>query len=263
MVYNEIIGFPLITYFLVMLLLGTSLVKYNGQGFSSVPEKPCNFKVRPVAGISLNVLCCTVHAPRTVQHKRSYRSDICFILNLTSWVSFGRGCRTVGGLLQSSSMVKRSPFERENMKDAPREKRDAVQNGKQSSHKEEEKKNKEIRDRKKKRHNLTEHSYGNINRKGEPGTQKCGTSNSAIFCFSFVLTFFFIMAPSSSSSLKYFIWSLLPLFGAYLLYPYMMCSEQQPQSRQVLPTNVKPLHYNLWLKPHLDTFVFEGQVKVK
>ncbi|KAI9491733.1 aminopeptidase [Zychaea mexicana] len=32
--------------------------------------------------------------------------------------------------------------------------------------------------------------------------------------------------------------------------------------RQVLPTNVKPLHYDLTLKPDLGTFVFYGQVKV-
>ncbi|CAO3600034.1 unnamed protein product [Absidia cylindrospora] len=43
----------------------------------------------------------------------------------------------------------------------------------------------------------------------------------------------------------------------------MMATEQQQQQpRQVLPTNVKPNHYDLWLKPHLDTFVFEGRVKV-
>ncbi|KAG2222206.1 hypothetical protein INT45_014103 [Circinella minor] len=32
--------------------------------------------------------------------------------------------------------------------------------------------------------------------------------------------------------------------------------------RQVLPTNVKPVHYDLTLKPDLETFVFYGQVKV-
>ncbi|ORZ06624.1 aminopeptidase [Absidia repens] len=73
------------------------------------------------------------------------------------------------------------------------------------------------------------------------------------------------MNRSSSSYFKYFVWLLFPIFGAYLLYPYMMASEQQQQQqqpRQVLPTNVKPNHYDLWLKPHLDTFVFEGRVKV-
>ncbi|KAI8341908.1 peptidase family M1-domain-containing protein [Chlamydoabsidia padenii] len=72
-----------------------------------------------------------------------------------------------------------------------------------------------------------------------------------------------IHSSSSSSHFKYFIWLLLPLFGAYLLYPYMMAEQhQQQQERQVLPTCVKPLHYDLWLKPHLDTFVFDGHVKV-
>lgn len=44
-----------------------------------------------------------------------------------------------------------------------------------------------------------------------------------------------------------------------------MCSnhtEKQPE-RQVLPTVVKPTHYDLWLQPNLDTFIFQGQVKIK
>ncbi|KAJ8611907.1 hypothetical protein MRB53_037703 [Persea americana] len=32
--------------------------------------------------------------------------------------------------------------------------------------------------------------------------------------------------------------------------------------REVLPTNVKPLHYDLTLEPHLDTFKFDGSVKI-
>ncbi|ORX60726.1 aminopeptidase [Hesseltinella vesiculosa] len=32
--------------------------------------------------------------------------------------------------------------------------------------------------------------------------------------------------------------------------------------RQVLPTNVKPTHYDLWLKPDLDAFVYDGRVQI-
>lgn len=32
------------------------------------------------------------------------------------------------------------------------------------------------------------------------------------------------------------------------------------QSREVLPTNVKPLHYDLTLEPDLENFVFQGTV---
>ncbi|KAI8393953.1 aminopeptidase [Radiomyces spectabilis] len=39
-------------------------------------------------------------------------------------------------------------------------------------------------------------------------------------------------------------------------------SPAQPAERQVLPTNVKPVHYDLTLQPNLETFVFHGRVKV-
>lgn len=35
-----------------------------------------------------------------------------------------------------------------------------------------------------------------------------------------------------------------------------------PLNRQVLPTNVKPLHYGLSLEPHFDTFKFDGQTAI-
>ncbi|KAL0074682.1 aminopeptidase [Phycomyces blakesleeanus] len=42
-----------------------------------------------------------------------------------------------------------------------------------------------------------------------------------------------------------------------------MCKPSaQTPVRQVLPTNVKPVHYDLSLKPNLKTFVFHGRVKV-
>ncbi|KAI8093157.1 aminopeptidase [Halteromyces radiatus] len=73
----------------------------------------------------------------------------------------------------------------------------------------------------------------------------------------------FFSFSSSSFKFNYFFWFLLPLFIAYYIYPLMSPNQQQhSSSRQVLPTNVKPFHYDIWLKPHLDTFVFDGQVKV-
>jgi hypothetical protein len=43
----------------------------------------------------------------------------------------------------------------------------------------------------------------------------------------------------------------------------MCTSKVENPDRQVLPTNVKPTHYDLTLQPNLKTFVFYGQVKVK
>lgn len=44
-----------------------------------------------------------------------------------------------------------------------------------------------------------------------------------------------------------------------------MCTSSAVENpdRQVLPTNVKPTHYDLTLQPNLKTFVFHGHVKVK
>lgn len=33
--------------------------------------------------------------------------------------------------------------------------------------------------------------------------------------------------------------------------------------REVLPTNVKPLHYNLTLEPDFETFTYEGNVVIE
>lgn len=35
------------------------------------------------------------------------------------------------------------------------------------------------------------------------------------------------------------------------------------QAREVLPTNVKPLHYNLTLEPDFETFTYEGSVTIE
>mmetsp|Transcript_525 Transcript_525/g.504 ORF Transcript_525/g.504 Transcript_525/m.504 type:complete len:953 (-) Transcript_525:676-3534(-) len=39
-------------------------------------------------------------------------------------------------------------------------------------------------------------------------------------------------------------------------------SQVVPQDREVLPTNVKPLHYDLTLEPNFETFKFDGQVVI-
>jgi aminopeptidase 2 len=35
------------------------------------------------------------------------------------------------------------------------------------------------------------------------------------------------------------------------------------QGREVLPTNVKPLHYNLTLEPDFEKFTYEGKVVIE
>nr|CAB3264421.1 puromycin-sensitive aminopeptidase-like [Phallusia mammillata] len=49
--------------------------------------------------------------------------------------------------------------------------------------------------------------------------------------------------------------------SAILLSSTSMAPEKKPFSR--LPTNVTPLNYNLWLKPCLSSFVFDGKQAVK
>lgn len=54
--------------------------------------------------------------------------------------------------------------------------------------------------------------------------------------------------------------------GLVLLFAYLLPlfrSNMSTEERQVLPTNVKPLHYELTLKPDLETFVFHGKVKIE
>jgi aminopeptidase 2 len=35
------------------------------------------------------------------------------------------------------------------------------------------------------------------------------------------------------------------------------------KGREVLPKNVKPLHYRITLEPNLETFEFDGQVDIE
>ncbi len=53
-------------------------------------------------------------------------------------------------------------------------------------------------------------------------------------------------------------------------YQRKMCYKDAPsgsmdmsKGREVLPTNVKPMHYDLTLEPDLEKFTFEGTVKIE
>jgi hypothetical protein len=59
--------------------------------------------------------------------------------------------------------------------------------------------------------------------------------------------------------LKY-LWLVL-IFFAYLYQ--QLQQDIMATSRQVLPTNVRPVHYHLSLRPNLSTFKFDGRVQVK
>lgn len=37
----------------------------------------------------------------------------------------------------------------------------------------------------------------------------------------------------------------------------------RPEGRELLPTNVRPLHYNLTLEPDLEKFTFDGEVTIE
>lgn len=55
--------------------------------------------------------------------------------------------------------------------------------------------------------------------------------------------------------------ALVLVFLAYLFQLYL--KNDMATSRQVLPTNVRPAHYDLSLRPNLSTFQFDGRVVVK
>jgi len=35
------------------------------------------------------------------------------------------------------------------------------------------------------------------------------------------------------------------------------------KGREILPTNVKPIHYHVTLEPNLETFEYEGEVAIE
>jgi hypothetical protein len=57
-----------------------------------------------------------------------------------------------------------------------------------------------------------------------------------------------------------YLWLLLVLL-AYLVQLFQ--KKMATTSRQVLPTNVRPVHYDLTLRPDLTTFKFDGRVIVE
>lgn len=62
---------------------------------------------------------------------------------------------------------------------------------------------------------------------------------------------------------RYALWLLVPIMLAVYFSQDSTVLAQTKHERQVLPDNVKPLHYDLELTPDLETFVYTGRVKVK
>lgn len=62
---------------------------------------------------------------------------------------------------------------------------------------------------------------------------------------------------------RYALWLLVPIILAVYFSQYNTVLAQTKHERQVLPSNVKPLHYDLELTPNLETFVYNGKVRVK
>lgn len=61
----------------------------------------------------------------------------------------------------------------------------------------------------------------------------------------------------------YALWLLIPIMLAVYFSQDSTVFAQTKHERQVLPNNVKPLHYDLELTPNLETFEYSGRVKVK
>lgn len=62
---------------------------------------------------------------------------------------------------------------------------------------------------------------------------------------------------------RYALWLLVPIMLAVYFSQDSTVLAQTKHERQVLPDNVKPLHYDLELTPDLETFVYTGRVKIK
>jgi uncharacterized membrane protein len=62
---------------------------------------------------------------------------------------------------------------------------------------------------------------------------------------------------------RYALWLLVPIMLAVYFSQDNAVLAQIKNERQVLPNNVKPLHYDLELTPNLETFVYDGKVKIK
>ncbi|KAI8976962.1 peptidase family M1-domain-containing protein [Pilobolus umbonatus] len=69
--------------------------------------------------------------------------------------------------------------------------------------------------------------------------------------------------PDKSFWSRYGLWIILPLMLAvYYSSHQVTVSAIIKEGRQILPNHVHPTHYHLELAPHLDTFDFDGTVKI-
>lgn len=62
---------------------------------------------------------------------------------------------------------------------------------------------------------------------------------------------------------RYALWLLVPIMLALYFSQDSTVLAQIKHARQILPATVRPTHYDLNLTPNLDTFVYNGIVKVE
>jgi hypothetical protein len=62
---------------------------------------------------------------------------------------------------------------------------------------------------------------------------------------------------------RYALWLLVPIILALYFSHDKTVLAQVKQERVVLPTQVKPIHYQLEFTPDLQTFVYNGLAKVE
>lgn len=62
---------------------------------------------------------------------------------------------------------------------------------------------------------------------------------------------------------RYALWLLVPIMLALYFSQDNTVLAQVKHERQILPTQVRPLHYDLNLTPDLKAFVYKGVVKVE
>lgn len=62
---------------------------------------------------------------------------------------------------------------------------------------------------------------------------------------------------------RYVLWLLVPVMLAFYFSQDSTVLAEIKHERQVLPTEVKPFHYNLNLTPDLDGFTYKGSVLVE
>lgn len=62
---------------------------------------------------------------------------------------------------------------------------------------------------------------------------------------------------------RYALWLLVPIILALYYSQDKTVLAQIKHERQILPTQVKPVHYDLNLTPNLKTFVYKGTVIIE